>query len=75
MEELINYFKEFEMPILLLIGLTVIFGFYFGRNMRFIRLPSIIGYMLFGVILGPSILNIMSDSLQEQLSFITEIAF
>ena len=74
MEELINYFKEFEMPILLLIGLTVIFGFYFGRNMRFIRLPSIIGYMLFGVILGPSFLNLMNSNLQEQLSFITEIA-
>ncbi len=74
MEGLINYLNDFTMPIILLIGLTIIFGFYFGRNMKFIKLPSIIGYMLLGVILGPSILNIMSDGLQEQLSFITEIA-
>jgi len=62
------------MPILLLIGLTVIFGFYFGRNVKVVKLPSIIGYMFFGVVLGPSVFNIMNNCLQEQLSFITEIA-
>ncbi|MBL7135184.1 MAG: cation:proton antiporter [Candidatus Marinimicrobia bacterium] len=74
MEGLTDYLNSFTIPGLLLIGLIVIFGFYFGRNMRFIRLPSIIGYMLFGVILGPSFLNLLNSNLQEQLSFITEIA-
>ncbi|MCD6205854.1 MAG: cation:proton antiporter [Candidatus Marinimicrobia bacterium] len=63
-----------EIPILLLIGATIIFGFYFGRNMKYLKLPSIIGYMLLGVLLGPSLLNIFNDQIQQDLSFITEIA-
>jgi len=63
-----------EIPILLLIGATIIFGFYFGRNMKYLKLPSIIGYMLLGVLLGPSLLNIFNDQMQQDLSFITEIA-
>ena len=64
----------FEMPMLMLLGLTIIVGFYFGRNMKYARLPSIIGFMLFGVILGPSLLNLLHADVQAELSFITEIA-
>ena len=42
------------LPILFLVGLTVIASFYFGRGMKYIKLPSIIGYVVLGVILGPS---------------------
>ncbi len=66
--------SEIHIPVLLLIGLTIVFGFYFGRNMKYLRLPSIIGYMLFGVLLGPSLLHIFHDQMQQNLSFITEIA-
>ena len=63
-----------NLPILLIIGFAIVFGFYFGRNMKFIRLPTIIGYMILGVILGPSLLNMLSDKVQEQLSFVPDIA-
>ena len=33
----------------------VAIGFYAGKGMKFFKLPSIIGYMLIGVILGPSL--------------------
>ena len=66
-----NYFN---LPVLLLVGAIIIIGFYFGRNMKHIRLPSIIGFMIFGVILGPSLINILNDTTQQSLSFITEIA-
>lgn len=62
------------LPILFVLGGLIIFSFYFGRSMKFIKLPSIIGFMVFGVILGPSLLNILSGQVQENLSFITEIA-
>jgi Kef-type K+ transport system membrane component KefB len=42
--------------------------------MKFIRLPSIIGFMLAGVLLGPSLFSLLSSDLSEKLSFITEIA-
>jgi len=65
---------EFVLPALLLIGLTVLIGYYFGKNMKFLRLPSIIGFMVFGVVLGPSLLNVLSIPIQQNLSFITNIA-
>jgi len=63
-----------QMPILLLLGVVIIIGYYFGRNMRFVKLPSIIGFMLFGVLMGPSLLNIFTDELVDKLNFIPDIA-
>jgi len=54
---------EFVLPALLLIGLTVLIGYYFGKNMKFLRLPSIIGFMVFGIVLGPSLLNVLSTQM------------
>ncbi len=63
-----------ELPILLLLGSVIIVGHLLGKNMKFLKLPSIIGYMVFGVIIGPSLLNLISDTLQHELGFITDIA-
>ena len=70
MEHLHNY----NIPILLIFGLITIIGFYFGRNMRYLKLPTIIGYMILGVILGPSGFNILTDEMQEKLGFLPDIA-
>lgn len=59
---------------LTLIGAATIISFYVGRFARMARLPSLIGYMLVGVILGPSVLHLFDDQSMERLSFITEIA-
>ena len=69
-------------PPLLLIGLMITGSFYLGKGMKWIRLPSIIGFMLIGVVVG-NILNL--DILDKihitapkeflgSLSFIPEIA-
>ena len=63
-----------HISVLTLIGLAAIVGFYTGRGARKIKLPSIIGYMLLGVIFGPSVLNFFNESSLEHLSFITQIA-
>ena len=57
-----------------IVGLIVIVGFYFGRLAKKLRLPAIIGYMIFGILLGPSILNLVTSDTQSHLSFITEVA-
>ncbi len=59
---------------LTLIGAATIIAFYVGRLARVARLPSLIGYMFVGVILGPSILHLFDEASMERLSFITEIA-
>ncbi|MDY6971384.1 MAG: cation:proton antiporter [Thermodesulfobacteriota bacterium] len=57
-----------------LLGTAIIAGFYVGHLARRVNLPSLIGYMIFGVILGPSILNILDVPMLEGLSFLTEMA-
>ncbi len=65
---------NYSIPILLIFGMITIIGFYFGRNMRYLKLPTIIGYMILGVILGPSGFNLLTDNMQEKLGFIPDIA-
>jgi len=60
-------------PILLLAGLTIVFGFLGGRIARLVSLPSIMGSMIFGAIAGASLLNILSAEVLETLSFLNEI--
>ena len=59
---------------LTLLGIFTIIGFYMGHIAKRFRLPSLIGYMILGVILGPSLLHLISEPMIEHLSFITEIA-
>lgn len=59
---------------LLLIGFIAICGFYIGGIARRIRLPSLIGFMLLGVLIGPSLLGLLNDSGLENFTFITEMA-
>jgi len=63
-----------DISALTLLGIVTIVGFYMGHTARLVRLPSLIGYMILGVILGPSVLHILSEPTMEHLSFITEIA-
>ncbi|MEA1986683.1 MAG: cation:proton antiporter [Candidatus Marinimicrobia bacterium] len=73
MQSLLTKF-DFSIPILLILGVVIIISFYIGKNMKYIKLPSLIGYMILGVIFGPSIVNLLNESVQMSLSFITEIA-
>ena len=59
---------------LTLLGAATIVAFYVGRLALYAKLPSLIGYMIVGVILGPSVLHLFDETSMEQLSFITEIA-
>ncbi|UCB47434.1 MAG: cation:proton antiporter [Spirochaetota bacterium] len=66
--------KNLSLPSLLIVGIITVLGFYAGKSMRWVRMPPIIGFMMIGVIIGPSFIGIIGESLREQLSFITEIA-
>lgn len=69
-----HFFQQNQLTILALIGFIVLISFYFGKLAKSIRLPLIIGYMLFGVLIGPSFLNLLSTTMQNHLSFITDMA-
>lgn len=69
-----TWFGTHHLPILLIAGAVILVSYYSGKTTRLIRLPSIIGYMIIGLILGPSFLNLLDHGIQSDLSFITEIA-
>ena len=61
-------------PALELIGIATIAGYYAGRLAQLVRLPSIIGNMAVGVLLGPSLIGLFGTSTLQALSFVTEVA-
>jgi len=62
------------MPVFTALGIAIIVGFYVGRLVRQVNLPSLLGYMTFGVVLGPSIFNLLDEPKLAHLSFLTEMA-
>jgi len=63
---------------LLLMGSVLVVGFYAGKLVRKVRLPSLIGYMVLGVALGPTLSHLIQfsffdDALLEALGFVTDI--
>lgn len=62
------------MPILFIIGLVTLAGFYTGKLSRVIKMPSVIGFLLAGAFLGPFALNLISTKVQTDLSLIPELA-
>lgn len=71
---------------LTLIGVTIVLAYYMGHLAKKIKLPSLIGYMIVGVLLGSSVLGNfsilghfadlghLSEDMITELGFITEIA-
>ena len=64
----------FRLEPLLLVGLVAIVGYYFGRGAHLARLPSLIGFMVLGVLLGPSGVGFFYEMNLTSLSFLTEMA-
>jgi Kef-type K+ transport system membrane component KefB len=54
-------------------GLLII-GFIFGRLINLVKLPRVTGYIIAGIIFGPSLLNIFSKNYLTQLAFIPQLA-
>ena len=65
---------QVSLPILTLFGVLILLAHYSGKAMRWVKMPSLLGFMVIGVILGPSAVNLFTDALQEKLGFITDIA-
>ena len=64
---------KFDINVLILLGIAIIIGYYTGLFSRKVKLPSLIGYMFIGVLLGSSGFNILKETTLEKLTFISEI--
>ncbi len=65
---------SFEFTLLALIGIAVTLGLFSGRLVKKVGLPSIIGYMLLGTVMGVSVLKLFHHEHLRELTFITDIA-
>lgn len=59
---------------LALIGLTITAAFVIGQLFCRIGIPQVVGFLLAGVLLGPSFLHIIPEALNQNLAFISEVA-
>lgn len=69
--ELIEFFTG---HIIFNIGLLLIVGYLFGKLAEKVKLPSITGYIVSGVLLGESVLNLVGSEMSHSLNSITEVA-
>ena len=58
---------------LLLVGVLTLLGFYAGNVARWARLPSLIGFMVLGVLAGPSVAGLLDQQNLDHFAFITNI--
>jgi Kef-type K+ transport system membrane component KefB len=65
---------HFEPNILAVIGLIIAVSFLGSKLFQRFGIPQVVGFIVIGVILGPSALNIVPLELSSELIFISEIA-
>lgn len=62
------------MKILLLIGTILVAGLLTGRGFRKLGVPQVVGFIVLGIILGGSFLNVLDKTLLDDLTSLTSLA-
>ncbi|MFV0399690.1 MAG: cation:proton antiporter [Oscillospiraceae bacterium] len=62
------------MNLLLKLGLIMITGYIGGKLASLVKLPNVTGYLLAGLLLGPSLINLVTVQDSESLSIINDVA-
>jgi Kef-type K+ transport system membrane component KefB len=65
---------SWELDILSLIGLIIISAYLLSKGVQQIGVPQVVGFILVGVLLGSSFLNVVPLPLVHELAFVSEIA-
>ena len=60
--------------IVLSLGIILILGFLMTRLTKLLKLPSVIAYLLVGIIIGPSLINLIPKEVIDRSSFISDVA-
>ena len=60
--------------IILSLGIILILGFFMTRLTKLLKLPNVIAYLLVGILIGPSIINLIPSEFISRTSFISDVA-
>ncbi len=71
---LVDFHELFGDHVVFSVGILLLVGYFAGEVAEKIKLPSITGYIITGLILGGSVLRIVPDEMANRLTSITEIA-
>jgi len=63
-----------ETNLVLAIGIIIVIGFFGGLAAERLKFPRITGYILIGILLSPSVLNVISGTTIGNLGIITDVA-
>lgn len=63
-----------DMNTFLYLSIMICVGLLFGRLAKLIKLPNVTGYIVGGLIIGPSLLGIIPENIINDFSFISNIA-
>ncbi|NIA22707.1 MAG: cation:proton antiporter [Proteobacteria bacterium] len=62
------------MNVIFVIGIALITGYLFGKAVKYIKLPSVTGYILGGLLVGSSFLNLIPYNMDVALTWIINFA-
>ena len=60
--------------IVLSLGIILILGFLMTRLTKLLKLPSVVAYLLVGIIIGPSLIDLIPHEFIDRTSFISDVA-
>lgn len=63
-----------ELGALLSIAIILLTGLIFGKLASYVRLPNVTGYLVGGLVVGPSILNVISAESISSLGIVSQVA-
>lgn len=64
----------FDQSILLSLGVAILVGLIFNRLVKLLGLPSVTGYLVAGVLMGPSVLQVIPHNFVEPLTLLVNVA-
>jgi len=61
------------MEISIFLGIAILLGYIGAKISNKVRFPAVVGYILAGLLLGPSFLNIFKESLLDKMGLVSDI--
>ena len=58
----------------LLVGVSVVLGYLVGKLASKFKLPEVVGYIIGGLVLGPSLINLLSLEVLDRMGLVSDLA-
>ncbi len=58
----------------LLVGVSVVIGYLVGKLASKCRLPEVVGFIIGGLVLGPSLINLLSLEVLDRMGLVSDLA-